>query len=145
MQQIGFNITKISAENNFEKNSKVGQTSTDVQFLDVSKDKVPLINNLEILKISFSFLISYKELKEDKDSLGFVKIEGHSLFTTDQKEIKDALISWKKKEIPENIRLPLFNLILKKCSLKALMLEDELGLPSHFPLPQVRQEQQKKN
>jgi hypothetical protein len=50
---------------------------------------------------------------------------------------------WKKKEMPNAMRLPIFNFILRKCTAKALTLQDELGLPTHIPLPRFDLEEKK--
>ena len=47
------------------------------------------------------------------------------------------------KKIPEGIRIGLFNFIMSKCNVKALQLEDELGLPFHVPMPRLRPEKKK--
>ena len=39
------------------------------------------------------------------------------------------------KNLPEEFRLSVFNLILKKSSLKALQLEEELNIPLHIAMP----------
>jgi len=40
------------------------------------------------------------------------------------------------------MRVPLFNFIMNKCNIKALYLEDEMGLPLHIPLPKISTEQE---
>jgi len=57
---------------------------------------------------------------------------------------KEVLKKWKDKEIPEDFRLVLFNIILKKSSLRALQLEEEMNLPTHFPLPSIKIEKEEK-
>ena len=52
-------------------------------------------------------------------------------------ELKQFLDSWKDKKIPEHLRTSLFNFIMNKCNIKALFLEDELGLPLHIPMPKL--------
>ena len=45
---------------------------------------------------------------------------------------------WNSKKLPEDFRIALFNVILKKSNVKALELEDELNIPLHIPLPSLK-------
>jgi hypothetical protein len=54
-----------------------------------------------------------------------------------------VLKKWKNKKIEDEVRVPLFNLILTKCNLKALQFEEEFGLPTHIPFPRVSPQQDK--
>ena len=60
-----------------------------------------------------------------------------------KEDSKTLTKSWKKNEIPDGTKIPLFNVILKKCTTKALQLEEELLLPSHIPMPQLRPQSKK--
>jgi hypothetical protein len=57
----------------------------------------------------------------------------------ESKIIKDFIKQWKQKKLPEEHRILIFNVILKKSNLKAMQLEDELNLPLHIPLPSVKE------
>lgn len=147
MQLIGFNLHKIKAEksNAFKRSS----INTNIEFTNVDKDKLDLLKDAEALKISFVFSITYadaekaeKEKKENQENIGEVTFEGDILFSANKDESKDITKSWKKKQIPDQYRIPLINFILKKCSVKALSLEEDLNLPAHIPFPQVRKNQQ---
>ena len=55
------------------------------------------------------------------------------------KGMKGLQVGWNKdKKMPENFRMTLFNLILRKSSLKALQLEEEMNLPTHIQLPTLK-------
>lgn len=155
MQLIGFNFSKISTE----KKSDLGPAptiNTNIEFTDVAKDEVALLKDAEVLRIGFRFSITYhtaapkkdkdKETKEKeaqaKDAQGSLLFEGTLLFATDKEKVKELLKHWKKHELPAETKIPLFNLILRRCSTKALDLEEQLGLPPHIPLPQLKPKQQ---
>ena len=75
---------------------------------------------------------------------GFAKVvfKGVVLATLDKSDdVKKILKEWKKKKLPDNLKIPLFNFIISKCNLKALQLEEELALPSHIPLPRLTKNQ----
>lgn len=146
MRFLGFNFTKISAEK--KPDFKPGTISTDIEFLEIEKDKIEMLKDTEVIKISFKFGVNYKdesekEEKTDKketkqEPLGKLSFEGIILFSTDKEESKEILKAWKKKEIPPQFKMSIFNLILNKCSIKALSLEEDLNLPYHVPLPKVQ-------
>lgn len=136
MQLIGFNFTKISAE----KTSELGEkptVNTNIEFTDAAKDIIPLLKDLEAVRISFKFSITYHP-DGKKEPQGNVTFEGNVILSADAEKAKDILKSWKKKEFSANLKVPLFNLILRRCSAKAMDLEEQLSLPPHLPLPQLK-------
>ena len=138
MQVIGCTFTKIAAERSlsFKSNSSI---NTDIEFTEVNKEEMPLLKEAQALKINFKFGISYSTTPDKKgEKNGEVVFEGNILLSATKDEVKDLLKSWKKKEIPAPVRVPLLNFILKKCSAKALDLEEQLNLPPHIPFPLVK-------
>lgn len=108
-----------------------------------------MLKDAEAIKASFRFAIMFREPekreqdkkseKSDKsENQNEVSFEGSILLALEKDEAKEFIKSWKKKEIPKDKVLPLYNFILKKCSVRALQLEEELGLPSHIPFPQIK-------
>ena len=122
--------------------------STDILFTNVEKEKLEMLKDTEAVKTSFKFSILFKDSdkkpdKADKsENQNEVSFEGSLLLALDKEEAKEFLKSWKKNEVPKDKVVPLYNFILKKCSVRALQLEEELGLPSHIPFPQVRSQSQ---
>lgn len=134
MQIIGFNLTKISAERKEKLEGKL-EIKQNIGIDDISKEKIPISEN-EILKIKFNFGMDY--------SPDFAKLEfeGEVLLLPDKEEMKNFLKSWKKKQVPEQARVLLFNFIINKCNMKALNLEDELNIPLHVQMPRINPNQQ---
>ena len=143
MQVIGFNLSKVLAERSPDFTRSA--INTNIEFSNVEKEKVDLLKDAEAVKISFKFSVIYenKEKKEKKN--GEVSCEGVIVLSTSKEEAKDFHKSWKKKEVPKDTMIPLYNVILKKCSLKALQLEDDLNLPPHIPFPQIRAQPKQDN
>ena len=135
MQIIGSNLKKIQAHRTPE--FKRSSINTNIEFTDVAKEKMELIKDADIIKISLLFSVTYNE-EENKEKLAEILFDGDILFSANKEEAKELTKSWKKKQIPEQLRLPLINFIIKKYSTKALALEEELNLPFHIPFPQVR-------
>ncbi len=140
MQIIGFNFKKILAlkSPDFKRSS----INTNIEFKDVNKEKLELFKEEEALKVSFIFTVEYKDAEDKETKHGEISYEGDILLSTNKEESKEILKSWKKKQLPDNIRLLLINFIIKRCSIRALSLEEDLGLPVHIPFPQVQKPQQ---
>lgn len=139
MNVLSFNFTKISAER--KPNFKNSSINTNIEFINIEKDEIEMLKDSEVIKISFNFIVDYfesKEKSEKKETSGKIVFEGIVLLSAEKKESKELLEAWKNKELAENTRTALFNLILKKCSIKALSLEEELNLPYHLPLPNIK-------
>ena len=138
MKIIGFNFTKTSAEKLKEPSELKEQvkinTQIDVPELTEVKTHV-LKTKEELIGAKFVYGVNYEP--------GFAKVEleGRILVSVEPKIAKEVLKQWKKKKMPEDFRLLLFNVILKKSSLKALHLEEELNLPLHMPMPSFKKEQ----
>jgi len=129
MKLMGFNFKKVSVEKFGNKskeikiNSKIDVPSMKEVNSDVFKIKEQLIS------VDFDYIIDYAP--------DFAKIElsGVLVLALEPKLAKEVLKKWKDKEIPEDFKLNLFNLILKKSLIKALQIEDEMNLPLHIQLP----------
>jgi hypothetical protein len=130
MQIIGFNLSKISIERK-EKLDKELNIKSDIDITNVSKDSIPIAKQ-EVLKLDFKFNIKYND-----GELALNEFLGHMLLLPDPEEYKKVTKSWKDKQISDELRIPIFNFIMSKCNIKALQLEDEMGLPLHIPLPRI--------
>jgi|SRR3989344_830273 len=140
MQLIGFNLTKILAER--FPTFKRGPINTNIEFKDVEKTKVDLFKDKEVLNISFLFSIIYSDPeKKEELKLGEVSFHGSVILSPDEEEMKEITKSWKKNEIPDKYKFPLINYILRKCSTKALIIEEDLNIPPHMPFPMVKKEE----
>lgn len=130
MKIIGFNKTRISAQ---RKERHEGQLAIDqkINIKDLSKEKIP-INDSEAIKIEFTFTTTYSK------DFAKIEFEGNVIILPEGKETEEFTKSWKSKKIPEDLRLPIFNFIMGKCSLKALTLEEELNLPLHIQMPRLK-------
>jgi len=134
MKIIGFNFTKINAEK-LKESFDIGElkikTSIDVSEIKEVKTSLLKTKN-KVLEIDFSFIIDYEP------EIAKVDLKGKLFTSVEPKLSKEVLKKWKKKKTPDDFRNLLFNIILKKSTLKALSLEEELNLPLHMPLPSLR-------
>ena len=132
MKVLGFNFTKIKVEKFKDRveNLKIG---TRIDISEIVEAKADLLKLKEgVLAIKFSYGLDYEP------GLAKLDLEGNTIIAIDTKEAKEVLKKWKKKKMPEDFRLPLFNLILRKSSLRALRLEEEMNLPIHLQLPNLK-------
>lgn len=129
MKILGFNIKKISIERKNPIKGKL-EIKTGLNIEDIEKEEVNFSKD-PALKFDFVYKVDYNP------DLANLEIKGSVIVLDDSNESKEILKEWKKKKFTNNIKLPLFNFIMDKCSLKAIHLEDELGLPLHIPFPKL--------
>ena len=134
MKIIGCNFTKLSGTK-LEKVMKP-TLETNIVFKSLEKEKSELQGIDEVIRISFSYELLYKN-SENKSKSGEILVEGDLFLTISKEESKEIWKSWKKKELPQQMRMMLFNFILRKATPKAVFFEEEVGLPSHIPIPKV--------
>lgn len=134
MKLAGFNFTKINAEINgpMEKEAKI---NSSIDISNIEEIKGGIFTKEQLIKISFKYSINYKPEYAKIELDGVVVISGES------KVVKEILNDWKEKKLSEEVRMGIFNLIIKKAGIKALQLEDEMGLPYHMPFPSLRKQE----
>jgi len=141
MQIVGFNLTKISVEKS--PNFKRVPINTSIEFTNIEKEKLEILKDQEALKINFKFSITHGEggqnnPPKEEEILGSAKFEGILMLSTEKDEAKKIQKSWKKKQLEPAFQVPLYNFILRKCSPKAVQLADDIGLPPHLQIPQIK-------
>lgn len=133
MRVIGFNFEKISIERKESIKGKI-EIKSNIGVENVEKEKVD-ISEKDSLKFTFTYSLKYDP------NIASLEFKGFILALVDKDEFKLITKEWKKKKIPEKIRIPLFNLILNKCNLRALQFEEEFNLPIHIPMPKLAPQQ----
>jgi hypothetical protein len=126
---IGYNFDKIEANKVKEISGKLDITSS-VKIISVEEKEIEILNKKRVLEVEFEFLVEYKK------DFGSIRMFGKLLY--DGKNIKDGLKMWKKDQrLPEDIDIEIKNFLFKKCLTLAIILADELRLPSPLPFPIV--------
>ena len=132
MKVIGFNFTRLSAER-LKDSVEEMKISTELDFPEIKAAKSPFLKiKEELLEAKFDYKVNYEP------GLAKVVIQGKVLFSVEEKVANEVLKQWKKKSLPEDFRILLVNVVMRKSALKALTLCDELNLPIHVPLPTLR-------
>ena len=132
MKIIGFNFNKIFVEKKSGEFKGV-RISNNVDILSVEQIKNQVITQKEeLVGVGFKFTVDYGE------DLAKIELGGLVILALDPKETKEVLKGWKDKKLSNEFKIPLFNIILKKSNIKALVLADELNIPSHMKLPSLK-------
>lgn len=131
---IGFNLKKILIERGKVIRGEV-KVNTRMDILGVKKEEAKLTSGKDILSFEFTFVINYKSVEDHIGDVASIIFEGNVLYLADPKDTKKILDDWKNKEISSELRVRILNTILAKCNVKALVLEEDMGLPPHLPLP----------
>src|SRR3990167_2597165 len=113
MTVVGFSFTKIEAEKSETRSSKVN-----------------IGNN-----------VSIKEIKDANISLGTEKQKAVKFILESVDKIKKVTDEWQKnKKIDKEVMANILSTVLNKCNIQALILSQEVGLPSPIPLPKLKTE-----
>ena len=132
MKLLGFNFTKIQVEKHKDRveGLKIG---TRIDVSDIKEAKASMLKTKdEVLAVKFAYGLDYEP------EMAKLDLEGNLIISLESKKAREILKEWKDKKMPEDFRMTLFNLILRKASLKALQLEEEMNLPIHMQLPSLK-------
>lgn len=139
MKLLGFNFTKIHAEKQKDNldNLKIG---TRIDVSEIKEANPGMLKTKEVvLTVKFLYGLDYEP------DIAKIDLEGHLLISLEPKKAREVLKEWKNKKMPEDFKLTLFNVVMRKSTLRALRLEEELNLPAHFQLPSLKiQDESKK-
>ena len=144
MKVLGFAFTKMNANRQNKFDIRCNK-SINIDFSEIVKEgAIDLVKSDAIYTISFGYTVAYLEpgtKKENKQAE--IVLEGILTISLDKNEDKDFSKTYKKKEMNNKLKEVLFNFLLRKCTPRAIDLEDQLNLPSHIAIPQVRLENAK--
>lgn len=129
MKLIGFSLNKICAEIFSNKFNEL-KIENNIKIEDIQSTNTDIFKkDEEVLNVQFNYSLNYNP---NVAKLSFI---GTVLLLVGQKESKAILKQWEEKKISDNLKISIFNIILKKTNIKALILEEELNLPLHISVP----------
>lgn len=130
---VGFGFTKLSAERKEAAKGKI-DINNNVTIKNVEEADLSLGQGQHnVIRFIFEFTSKYEP------GVGIIVFEGELLYLDEPKRIKEILGLWKKdRNIPKELMAGLLNTILTKCNVQALILSQEINLPSPIPLPKVQ-------
>jgi hypothetical protein len=127
---IAFNITKVSAEAQQKKTTKV---SNSFNIKDVKKTKLALgEQEQEVASIGFSFASTFEP------GVGQIEFEGNVLHLDKPEKLDELVSTWEKdKSLPKAEAAMIGNHILSKTQVLSIMLAREMNLPSPVEMPRL--------
>ncbi|MEK6840851.1 MAG: hypothetical protein AABX79_02770 [Nanoarchaeota archaeon] len=138
MRVVGFNFDKISVEK-FKDRAQQIKINTNIDISEINPIESDLLKIKEsLVQVKFSYKIKYEPEYAE------IGLKGTAIISMDEKQAKEVAKEWKKKQMPEEFSIFLFNVLIRKSSLRALSLEDELNLPLHMPMPALNQQKPQK-
>ena len=123
----GINFYKVAGERNPNFKDKIS-INPSINISNIEEYKIP---KSDACKVEFNFGVSY-------GGLGKIELSGAIILTMNSKDLKELLRSWKDKKMDSDTNVTILNVIMQKASLKALQLEEDLGLPPHVSLPRLQ-------
>lgn len=133
MPIVGFGFDKINIEKKeqFTKDDKINN-NIRVESLKEFKIKTSDKEESDALLINFEFGLDYGKA-------GNLELKGHIIFYDNEEKVKEILESWgKNKRLSPDFSTYIFNFVMLKSNVKALELEEEVGLPLHLKLPRFK-------
>ena len=129
MKILGLNVSKISGERKNPIKDKL-EIKQNIDVKNIEKQEIA-ISDKPGIKVDFEYIIKYEP------KIAEIEIKGSVLVLDDDNKSKEIIKEWKKKKLISGFKLPVYNYIIKKVSLRAIQLEDELALPLHHPFPKI--------
>ena len=139
MPIVGFGFDRINVERKqqFSKEDKINN-SLKIYEVKETKLKTSDKNEEDALTLLFEFGLDYGKA-------GILELKGHIIFYDSKDQIKEIYDFWEKnKRLPTEFSTHMFNFIMLKSTVRALSLEEEVGLPLHLRLPRFKVEKQQK-
>lgn len=129
---VNFTLDKISVEKTGISKGTI-EAKNSIKFLDVAEGPLPdTMKGQHILKFKFQYKISYLP------NIATTEILGHIHFITDKETKNKILKEWdKESKIEQNLSRDLVNYLFQRCSVMALSLSQQVGLPPHIALPKI--------
>ncbi|MEE9525140.1 MAG: hypothetical protein V3V78_00855 [Candidatus Woesearchaeota archaeon] len=140
MAIVGFNFTKINVERKEESVKGKIDIKNNVAIMGVEEAKVKLgSSSQKVAKVSFDFNTIYGP------KIGSIKLSGNVLVLGETAKIGNMIEKWKKsKSMPKDMAPTVLNTVLNKCNIQAVILSQQINLPSPIPMPKVQVQAPKK-
>jgi len=136
MPVIGIALRTIDAKK-FDEVVGAIKVNSNTNLKDVKEQDLPALNK-KGLSVEFEFKTQYMSNKNKP--VAEIIIGGNVLFIDPQQE--KILKDWKKdKKLPDDVNLQVINTILRRSTIKALALSEDLQLPPPVALPFARKEE----
>ena len=133
MSIIGFNFTKIAAERNEGIQGQVN-IKNNLAIKGIEKQDLSITS-----KDQFGLKVSFEFTSKLEPNMGSITIHANVLMLETKEEGQKILAEWEKtNKLDDELMKQTFTFMLRRCTIKALLLAEDLNLPSPLPLPQVQ-------
>ena len=133
MTLVGFHYTKISAEKKKAITGKVN-ASNNLVLDKVQEAKLSGSASQKGIEFTFKFMVVFEP------GIGTVELQGKVVYMGTPAKVKESLDKWTKdKNLSPEILEEVYNSLLHRCNIEALLLSKEMQMPSHLPMPKVKQ------
>lgn len=134
MKLLGFNINKINAEKTSDSFNEL-KIENNIHIDSINEMKADFFKKDEaVIKVDFTYQLNYNP------NIAKLSFSGNVLILVDSKESKEMVKQWETKTLPEEVKINVFNIILRKTNIRALELEDELNIPLHIKFPFLKEQ-----
>ncbi|MFH0929033.1 MAG: hypothetical protein V1818_01605 [Candidatus Aenigmatarchaeota archaeon] len=136
MPAIGLNISGIEAKK-FEEAAIGVKVNTNTNLKEVKEHSLDPLDK-KCMSVEFEFTTNY--VSQEGGKVADIVITGDVLFLDE--DYKKIIAQWKKeKKLPEDVSLQIINVVFNKCLKKAILLSDDLQLPSPIPIPVAKKKE----
>lgn len=139
MKLLSINYKKISGEKltNISPNMKIN-TKVDFSNIKVVQSEDFQFKE-DVINLSFNLELEYDP------GHAIVSVSADMLLALEKSQADDIIKHWAERKIPEDLRITLSNLILRKCGPKLLQITEDLNLPPFFQFPMIQKVGSSKN
>ncbi len=133
MAVIGFHFKKISAEKKKAATGKIN-VNNNIVITNVKEAKVNMGNSKQKgAEFSFHYKTRYQPDVANLD------LEGAVVYLGKDTKIDGILKKWNKdKKLDKDVAEEVYNHVLAKCNIEALVLGRDMQLPPHIPMPKLQ-------
>ena len=133
MTVVGYNFTKMDVEKTGPASGKVN-IGNNVAIKDIGEADLSIgTEKQKAIKFMFEFVSKYEP------KVGHIMLGGEVLYLETADKVKKIIDDWKKsKRVEKALMSNILNTVLSKCNVQALILSQDVNLPSPIPLPKVK-------
>jgi hypothetical protein len=132
MALLGFHFNRIIAEKTGAASGKI-KVNNNIVITKVQEAKLNMGDTKQsAVEFTFQFMAKYMP------DMGSITLDGAVVYTAPQEKVKEILTKWgKEKKLTPDVLEDVYNHVLAKCNVEALVLGRDMQLPPHIQLPKV--------
>ncbi len=132
MAIIGFTFNEIHAEQQNPPKGSI-KINNNIKIVNLEKTSLNFDDKKTALKLDFKYSVDYQP------EIGFIKLGGEMLLLEESRVADDLVKQWTdKKSLPQKFSEAVMEHLMQKCSVQAILLSKDVGLPSPIPLPKFK-------